>query len=443
MLPADNYAVASGLPIYGGRAAGGGGGAGEMPAWRTAIPDGHFADISLNMVGDIRPAGWPSSVAAGTALNWAGAYKAVSFSALGGYGMSGSGHVEHFSALWAGNNIFDLSTLMWVGRNIPTTPLLEPNATLETDGTLVGYNLYYERDVATGGGIGDFHAYQAHPYGAQEYISTARGGGPQGSMRRYGIGGGIAPNCIHEWDLSLLSGAPARVVDSMIFAGNNKGSYLMTADDPERGGAWVLGYGGEGPLKFVADDGTVTEHPLAGFAVYGNQNMVKLPIANGDCLVCFGQDVNSQNGDGSPNPAGLIMHVRVIRIVSDIAQAPVKVTWTGTQPTDTRCGGDWCGKYGFIGSMVGGRSKVLYKLVPPAPANVTTEPWTWLTETLQGMGGSGHEISNPGLNPNTGYTLDYTNNGMWGRAKWFDSVECFIFNNGEYSPTQALVPTGI
>lgn len=60
MAAPDNYAVGSGLPIYGGRADSTGGGSSGRPAWRTAMAANTWAQVPGNTLASINPENNPA-----------------------------------------------------------------------------------------------------------------------------------------------------------------------------------------------------------------------------------------------------------------------------------------------------------------------------------------------------------------------------------------------
>jgi hypothetical protein len=389
---ADSYSGASGATIYGGRSAG-------LPAWVPA--PGHFANISLNTLQDVKPSGWPTGDAGGPFANYAGGAFDPDFSNLGGYVVHGSGHLTQGTPVWGGVWVFDLDSLSWVGRNVPATPLLEEPASSSY------YNSYYESlDAATLG-----HTYVPHTYDGLAIQPAALGGGAKGSLLRVSYAGSSNVNsAIHRFDLSSLSNPPTRVLDNW----DMPSSYPATAADTTRNGLWMLGGNGHGPLKFFEfDTGNVMAYPGVEFNENGNASLIYLPPPY-DCIfsIAFSND-----------PGGVSYWCS--RIVNDVPQAFVKLTVSGVPVGDQRSGGQWSTLLNCIVSYEAAGSASVHKLTPPAPANLTVDAWVWTNETLTGDGGAV---------PCRSTTND---NGAWGRFIEVPKAKCFVWCDSVSGPVQA------
>lgn len=405
-----------------------------LPAWRTAITPGKFADISLNTLATAndRPVGWPTNEAAGPFANWSGRVRLEDFGALGGYGTQGSGHLQTGQPLWAGNWIFDVATREWGGANVPNAVMPEPPYSPGPPPTLdyIEVQYYQSTDPSTLN-----HLYPGHSYGGLLEQPASEGGGQKGSLVRAFVGGGIAKNAVYKYDVADPHAPPARVVDTVPFWSESAGTYPMTARDTARAGFWVAGNNGHGPLTFVKfSDWSQLPYPDVGFNISGGHNLVYVP-APYDCLVAFG-----------PGLSNFAMEVRVSKILAGIPQPWVLVTQAGTPPVgqaECSMGGDWCPPLACIVGYEGGHgtavSHQVHKLIPPAPANATSGVWTWTPQAVVGM--TGQDPSNQGMNPNSGFPMQ--NNGSWGSFKYFASVNCFIWCNGVSAPVQAFVLQGM
>lgn len=385
----------------------------QLPDWVPS--EGTFANISLNTMHSVRPAGWPSSEGAGPFLNWVGGVYAEDFSNLGALVVYGSGHLSAGAPLWAGVWCFDLDTRQWVGRNVPSQPLLE-NA---------DYNDWGESTVSATLG----HTYPPHTYDGLIYRSPALGGGPSGSLISFFYPGGLRYNTVHEFDLSSPTAPPARLIDTIPMSGSpsDMGHYAQTALDEGRNGIWLTTMHGTGPLKFVGiADWSVTTYG-ASYGTY-EHNLVYLP-APYDCLVGFGRH----------NEPNTVFTVFVCPIVNNVPQGFTQVTPTGTPPADGRCGGVWSTLLNCIVSYEAKMSTSVHRLTPPAPGNLTTGTWAWTSETVTGV--AGIEPSNAGINTNNG--LPYIENGAWGRFIEVPAARCFIWANGVNAPVQAWRLTGM
>lgn len=375
------------------------------PAWLP--PEGHFTNISLNTLASVRPSGWPNSDVAGPFANWSGATLASGFSKLGAYVVHGSGHLTPGSPLWAGVWCFDLDTLKWVGRNIPSQPMLEsPSSVL--------FNNYGE--VTSPAAIAG-HTYPPHTYDGLAYCPPALGGGVSGSLLRFFYAGSTMQNSVHKFDLSSPTSPPTRIIDNFPIAG----SYPATAVDEARGGVWVLTGNGHGPLKFLKfSDWSITTFPNVDYNEYGNHSLIYLP-APYDCLV----------GMGNSGSGGVSRSTWICPIVGDVPQGFTKIEPTGTAPVDRRSGGVWSTILKCIVSYDAAGSYKVHRLTPPSPSALNSGTWTWTSETLIGVAGA-----TPSKNASA-------NNGAWGRFIEVPAARCFIFCDGVEQPVQAWRLSGM
>lgn len=379
----------------------------DTPSW---VPvEGQFANISLNTLLDAKPQGWPSSDVGGPFANWSGGAYAANFSKLGAYVVHGSGHLSAGSPLWAGVWCFDLDTLKWVGRNVPSSPLLESSPN-------VVFNSYGE--VTSPASIAG-HTYPPHTYDGLAYQPPSQGGGPSGSLLRFFIAGSTMQRSVHRFDLSSASAPPTRIVDNFPLNGSGS-SYPATAVDEGRGGVWVLSANGNGPLKFIKFFDWSISSFSAEYNDYGNQSLIYLP-APYNCLFGLGS-----SGDG-----GVSSSHWVCPIVDNQPQGFTKISPVGTGPADHRSGGVWSTLLKCIVSYDGGGSRTVHKLIPPDPTALTTGTWTWTSETLTGANN---------VAPSRNGTSD---NGTWSRFIEVPAARCFIFCDGVGQPVQAWRLTGM
>jgi hypothetical protein len=391
-----------------------------LPAWIP--PEGHFANISLNTMYDVRPAGWPTSDAAGPFALWSGGIYAHDFSDLGAYVVHGSGHLAPGAALWAGVWCFDLDTLQWVGRNIPPVPLLQGDT---NNSPTAEWNEYAESILPENLG----HVRVPHTYDGLVYQPAAYGGGANGSMIRCFFAGSKNKNAVHRFDLSSTSAPGKRVISAVPFGSTGtslSGAYPTSALDTARGGFWLLTANGNGPLKFVKfSDWSVSSYSGVGYNDYGDHSLIYLPPPY-DCLVGMGR-----NGSG-----GLLFKAWLSRIVNNVPQPFVPITMTGAIPTNDipsglKCGGQWSSLLNCIVSYQANGSYNVHKLTPPAPANLATGSWNWTTETLTGVASA-----TPSKCPNT-------SNGAWSRFIEVPAARCFIWCDSVQQPVQAWRLTGM
>lgn len=364
---------------------------GDPLAW---VPSpGTFANISQNTMMDVRPSGWPNSDIAGPFSNWSGGIFAPDFSTLGAYVVHGSGHLSPGSPLWAGVWCFDLSTMQWVGRNVPGAPILENTTSL---------NSYGESEEP--GSLG--HTTAPHTYDGLAYLPPAHGGGTKGSLLRLSMAGSVWGTPVHRFDLSSASAPPERVVDSL-----GGTSYPMVAEDYARGGLWYLSGNGTGPLQFIDfADWSSTTYSGVEYNAYGDQSLIYIPPPY-DCLVGMGRD-----GTGGVN-----MSVRICPIVAGVPQGFSSITPSGTPPADRRCGGVWSTLLDCIVSYQAAGSATVHKLT--IAENLASAAWT--SETLTGAGGA-----TPGRTSSA-------DNGAWSRFVEVPAAQCFIWCDSVGGPVQA------
>lgn len=385
-----------------------------LPAWVPA--EGTFANISTNTLFQAKPTGWPNSDVAGPFNNWSGGIFAPDFGVSGGYVVHGSGHLTQGTPTWAGVWVFDLDSLQWVGRNVPSEPLLE-NSTL--------YNIYGESlDVDTTG-----HTYPPHTYDGLVYQPAANGGGTSGSLIKVGMPGygGSGAMCVHQFDLSSTTNPATRVVDTLASIST---SYPSAAHDEARGGFWVMNNNGAGVLGFVSyADWSETTYSIT---TTGPRDIALIYSPDRDCLIAIRRLAESISQVG----------VAVCPIVNDAPQGWVSVSPIGTAPADSRCGGVWSSILGCVVSYQGvpaGSSDlsagyIVHKLI--LPSDLINGTWQWLTETLTGAGGATPTIGKDSNNNN------FTN-GTWSRFVEVPSARCFLFAASVNGPVQAWRLTGM
>jgi hypothetical protein len=386
---------------------------GVVPAWVPA--PGKFANIGTNTLNSVKPAGWPANDSGGPFELWSTGAYASDFSNLGAYVVHGSGHQGAGAPIFGGVWVYDLDDLTWKGRNVPNPALLEP---VPGDGS---YNNKGESTLAGNAG----HTYVPHTYDGLIYQDAARGGGPKGSLIR--VAGGGWNTVVHRFDLSSPTNPPTRIIDDIAA----KYGYVQTAFDSTRNCFWSLSGNGVGPLNKTSLPGYTVTGFNVDYSSYGDNTMIYLPPPY-DCLVSMGK-----SGD---NNIGQYLGIRISKIVNNIPQPWVFLprvsgspgTYTPAEaPRDPRCGGVWSTILNCIVSYEGGGATKVHKLIPPAPANVTTDTWQWQSETLSGVGGA-----TPSYN-------GHANNGSWSRMIEVPKARCFIWCDSINQVPQAWRLTGM
>lgn len=371
-------------------------------------PAGQFANISLNTLNDAKPSGWPTTEVGSPFINWVGGQWGRDFGEAGGLVIHGSGHLLAGAPLFAGVWIFDLATRKWVGRNVPSAPLVE--------------NSDYNSDAESTAPATLGHTYPPHTYDGNVYIPAAIAGNKSGKLAKNWWPGTPYRNSTHVFDLDSETAPPVREIDE-IAMGGSASTYPMSALDEARGGYWLLTANGAGPLKFVnAATWAVTNYPGIAYGAYGDHSLIYIPSL--DCLV----------GMGRGDAGGTIFKVFVCPIVSGVPQGFTEVFPTGTIPTDGRCGGQWSEWHRGIICYVGDGATGVQRLSPPASGSLTAGTWTWTSQTLTGVGGV--TPGRPGINTNNG--LPYAGNGTWGRFVEVDYMPgVFLWASSMFTAVQA------
>jgi hypothetical protein len=377
---------------------------------------GTFANVSLNTVNDASPANAPKSNTAGPFANWSGGIFASGFGLYGALVVHGSGHLADGASLMGGVWVYDIETRLWVGRNVPSSPLIQryPDS--------VGFNSYGESTTPDSLG----HTYPPHTYQGLVYQSPAHGGGVYGSLIRNLYAGSVFVNCVHRFDLSSATAAPSRVIDN---AGMSD-SYPATNLDVARGGYWMTDYGLRTPLKFVRfSDWNITTHAAVVENITGYANLIYMPPPY-DALLMVG------NTGTYFSPA---TGFKVSRIVSGTPQPWQNIIPVGTAwPSDHRCGGTWSTLLNCVAMYEGGGKTYVHKLTPPSAANVQagTGAWTLSRETLTGVAGAtpAQWLDSNGVPAES---------GVLSRFIEVPSLKCFIFANSVSGPVQAWRLTGM
>jgi hypothetical protein len=369
----DSYSVANGVTMYVGR--------GAPSTGSTAPAAGYFKEVSTNVPLDVNQAGGPTTDNGWMFSNWAGVAFLPDYGAQGGLAYYGSGHLSPGAPLCALVLMYDIATDTFHASNVPAEPLLDP-----APGTVLDtYNQFGESTVTAT----LKHPYPAHPYAATIGRSAAQGGGSQGSLIRLSIGGAnVFKASAHQWDVSLPSGTPVRIMDSVGYDGMYPMACLNEAGD----GFYIGNNIGPGPLReyFFVDipsDGSLsatvpyTSHTLFGFNDYGDYALTLIPGAR-RCLVATGR-----TGSGGINSA-----IYVAPIVGGVVQAPVKITTTGTGPSShassSKSGTVWDAQHSCLVAYEAAGSYNVHHLTPPASGSLTTQPWVWTYEVMQSADGS-------------------------------------------------------
>lgn len=375
-----------------------------LPAWRA--PSGCFKNISPNTLAGAWPSAWGAAPgdSSGPFANWSGGVFAPDFGLSGGYVVHGSGHLSVGTRTWAGTWVFDLYELQWVGRNVPSEPIIEGGAA----------NGYFEStETATAG-----HTYPPHTYDGLIYQSTANGGGPDGSLIRNCMPGSAITyaRVVHQFDLSSAIDIPVRVLADNTVAS----SYPQSALDEARGGYWIAGATGFGGVKFVKfSDWSVTQH-AAEYGTYGDNSMVLCKDGTREYIVCMGR-----NGSGGVN-----FGVFVCPLSAGVPTNFTQIYPTGTPPVDKRCGGQWSEILKCIVSYEADGSYTLHKLVPPS-GSLTSGEWVWESVVMTAVDGAV---------PSDTTT---TANGAWGRMIEIPSAKTFLWADGVGKPVQSWTLPGM
>lgn len=372
---------------------------GSLPDW--VPPEGYLANVSLNTMADVRPSGWPSSDIAGPFANWSGGAYAPDFSELGAMVYHGSGHLANqTNPIWAGVWCFDLSTRMWVGRCVPPAPITDEAEK---------YNEYGESiEEATLG-----HTYTPHTYDGCIYQPSSLGGGPKGSFIRVSHAGSTFKQAIHRFDLSKESDPPTRVVDDLNMVSN----YPACDEDYARGGFWALSGTGRGPLKFISfADWSVTAFNGIEYNQYGDHSLIYVPTR--DCLV----------GMGRSGTGGVNLSIFVSKIIDNIPQQWVQVSYTGTPPARHSVGGRWSTLLNCIVSYEADGSYTVHKL--HLPDDLINDEWEWTSETLTGLDGA-----EPSKNSASGRSFS--------RFLEVPKIKSFLWCDSVNGPVQAFRLTGM
>ena len=377
------------------------------PAWLPSA--GTFSNLSCtNTLFSARPSGWPTSDAGAPFANWSGGVWAPDFGTQGGYVVHGSGHLSADSPIWAGVWVFDVATLTWVGRNVPSQPLLERGST--------DYNDYFESNITATLG----HTYAPHTYDGLVYRPPTEAGDGHLVRLQFGGGGKLGAKSVHTFDLSSPTAPPTRVIDDTGLGGVSS-SYPASAVDYGRNGIWLLSYTGVGPLKFISlADWSITSH-VFDFNAYGDQALIYLPPPY-DCILATGRD-----GSG-----GVDRSMRVSRIISGVPQAFTSVSVSGTDCPDRRAGGVWCSALNAVVMYGAAGSYTAYKVTPPGTgATLTSGTWAWTSETLTG---------NSGATPSHNAVAD---NGACSRFVYAAELGCFFWCDSINDQVQAWRLTGV
>lgn len=380
-----------------------------LPSWVPA--QGTFANISLNTISQITPAGWPTGNSleiAGPFRNWCGGAYIPEFSPLGGYAVHGSGHLSAGSVLATGVFVFNLSTRLWEHVCNSSRNMRE-----SVDST----NQYSEFD--------DGSPYPPHTYDGLVPLPTSLGGGPRGSLVRFFHAGGSGLNAVHAFNLNSATLGITRVIDNISMSGASF-NYPMACFDSKRNGYWVLNYNGAGGLKFVNPVGWGVTAYASGYSTYGDNALIYIPDPY-DCLVGCGRT----SGSGG-------FAVFVAPLAGGGTPSFTQVSPSGTAPPDIassggKYGGHWSTLLQQLVSYTSNGGYTVYKLRPPVPpAPVNGSGWAWTSETLTGVGGATPE------------TAELSNGaGPYSRFIEVPAIKCFIWADRMGGPVQAWRLTGM
>lgn len=381
-------------------------------SWVAA--EGTFASVSTNTMRSAVPdsSAWPNSDNGGPFSNWGGGRWVADFGKYGAYVLQTSGHLIPPSPIWSGVPCWDLETRAWVYRAYPPGGLIEPPpASFETY-----YNDYFESVEAGKAG----HIYVPHTYGGNVPVRTKFGGGKDGSLVTMAVPGYGARNnrAVHKSDLSKLTDPPTRVINAMA-ALTTINNYPMAALDESRGGFWALQNNGNGAVNFVRfSDWNESQPGGVGYNDYGDHCLIHIP-APWDMLVGMGR-----SGSGGVN-----LSVWAAKITGSSVGTFTQYTYTGTPPTDRRCGGVWSKRLKCIVSYSGNGSAIVHKLL--VPRDLATGSFVWTSETLTGASGA------------TPSTTSGTFNGEWSNMQEAEHLGTMIRCGGINAPVQSWTLRGM
>jgi hypothetical protein len=408
-----------------------------MLALRATMQEGKFYDISLNTFASAAPAGYPGEPALPWNV-WCGKVFAKDFGPLGASVTTGSGHQNDGDKLASGVSAFDFYTRRFSFTNMPAAGLMTDYVSTFFDHYEPLH--YFSKDAGF-----ELFTYWTHTYSGLAYQSKDEGGGPKGSILKFFTGGGTAKNDVQRYDLSQPNGPPTIVIDVMQIGTKTTGTYPMVMKDEETGLLHVMSFDGVGPMKTVdpKNNYAVTTNTGVQYSVSQNNNMIYLG-APYNCGVMLG-----------PDPFATLdndLSIRVSVKSGGVFQPPVKVAFAGSYPATrdvnssthmaegSGYGGSWCAPMNYI-AIYPGTGSTVWKLTPPPADQLLTGTWTFTNEVV--VGNLGQEMSNPGLNPNTGFTLPYTNNGVWNGFIWVPSIKAFAWHRGRVAPMQAVILQGM
>lgn len=376
-----------------------------LPSWVPAV--GVIANIGAATINNATPGNYPKTHSPSPMANWSGGVFVPDFGAQGGYAVHGSGHLGVGTTLFCGVWVLDLETKTWVGRNVPTTPLLEGQ----------NFNEYKESTEAANLG----HTYPPHTYQGLVVQPRSLGGGNSGSLLRVG-GGGSGHKAVHRFDLSSASSPATRVIDNLW---PELGSQTMaaTALDEARGGFWAISDAGS-RLKFVRfSDWNVTSYTSVTCPIERYGCMVYVP--GRDCLVLVG---------GVPwSPS--VFRVYVSQITGSTPAAFTQVATSGvTWPAEPMgSGSQWSTVLQklvlYQGRVSNADTEGAFKVYTCAPpVNLTGGTWAWKQETMTGVA--------PGITTDTGSNV--LNNGVFSRFVEAPAAKSFVYAGTITDPAQAF-----
>lgn len=323
------------------------------PSW--VPPPGSFANISLNTLADVDPCPARNCVYSGVSgqesvfIVWNGAAFAPDYSPYGALVCHGGGHNAY-----SGNEVyvFDLTTRRWSRVGAPSP--------------------YAESQANADGEYPDGQPTPPHTYSGVAYLPPSLGGGPKGSLLRFGFAGAPATQWVHRMPLDTSPTTPRGWTRFANLSSQLNGSYWSVAFDPTRARFWVISNLNSWPRGFgyVTASGQVVALPYQGDNVEGYHALGYCPVF--DMLVHVGTRY------GTPHLGG-----RLCNSNRDFAV----LRTSGPFPPPGTSGLEWSTAGGYFVAYPGNGSTTVYKLIPPS-GDPLSGTWTWTTQTLTGLQGA-------------------------------------------------------
>lgn len=324
---------------------------------------------------------------------WVSGAFAPELGALGSYVNWGGGH-----RAGTANNVFrwDVSTRYWSSMGTPSP--------------------YDYPSIDSIGALPDGRPAAPHTYQTLAILSSANGGGANGSLISAGlpaVDGNGNGRMQRWWRFNLSTAVWSQFLNSSSIQSGTLTQKCLVQEP--NGNMWWFGGGYLSQIYRVTPAGAVT-----GYGIECNTDATFVGgVVPGSRIIVLHNPLLS-----SPGP--WVFNLANIESGATGATALRKLTYTGTAgPSDGSL--EWVPDVGGFANIVSSSPSTIRWLKPSNVNDPWNSSWAWNTETFTGAGGA---------------TPQACSNGALGRLKWAASIKCLLWAPNVDDYMQAYRPAG-